>query len=63
VLDAQYKDDSSDTFDFVVVSVNHGFTGVFALELAINLFANWFRLFAKRSPAPNPAAAAHAPAV
>ncbi len=57
VLDAQYKNDSSDAFDLAVVCINYGFTAIFTLELAVNLFAHWLRLFVRR-PArlPTPAA-------
>ena len=44
-MDAQYKQQNSKQFDDFVVSMNLVFTGVFAIELGINMFANWMNAF------------------
>ena len=41
VLDAQFKQTNTAQFDSFVVKINLIFTAVFAVELLINLFANW----------------------
>ena len=45
VLDAQYKKDGTNVFDRLVNIINFAFTGIFAIELGINMFANWLRKF------------------
>jgi hypothetical protein len=46
-MDAQYKKDGTTQFDRFVVSINYAFTLIFALELGINVFSNWFLKFAR----------------
>ena len=45
VLDAQYKQDSSEQFDRFVIFINYILTVIFAFELAINVCANWMKRF------------------
>jgi hypothetical protein len=45
VVDAQYKCDSSSEFNRFVAGINNAFTVIFAIELGVNLFANWMRKF------------------
>ena len=40
VLDAQYRKDGTSAFDHFVFRINYAFTGIFALELSVNMFAN-----------------------
>ena len=47
VMDAQYKKDGTTRFDRFVISINLVFTLVFAVELGINMFSNWFLKFAR----------------
>ena len=47
VLDAQYKHKNSETFDSMVLLINYVFSAIFAVELAINLFANWLDTFVR----------------
>jgi voltage-gated sodium channel len=47
VLDAQYKQQSSERFDDFVLYINLLFTGIFAIELGINMFANWMYKFVR----------------
>jgi hypothetical protein len=44
-VDAQYKCDGSPEFNGFVVGINNAFTVIFAIELSVNLFANWMRKF------------------
>ncbi len=41
VVDAQFKQNRTSQFDAFVIRINLIFTAVFAVELLINLFANW----------------------
>jgi hypothetical protein len=45
VLDAQYKQDGSQQFNDFVRTINYILTVIFALELAINVCANWMQRF------------------
>ncbi len=45
MLDAQFKQDNSKQFDDFIVIINLIFTVVFAIELGINMFANWMYEF------------------
>jgi hypothetical protein len=45
VLDAQFKHDNLESFDALVLRINYFFSGIFAVELVINLFANWMDAF------------------
>ena len=44
-MDAQYKQLNSKRFDDFVIFINLIFTAIFAIELAINMFANWMHKF------------------
>jgi hypothetical protein len=44
-MDAQYKQQNSKRFDDFVTYINLLFTGIFAIELGINMFANWMHQF------------------
>ena len=47
MLDAQYKYNNSETFDDLIRRINYVFSAIFAVELAINLFANWLTAFVR----------------
>ena len=47
MLDAQYKHNNSETFDTLIRRINYVFSAIFAVELAINLFANWLNAFVR----------------
>ena len=44
-MDAQYKQQNSKRFDDFILFVNLLFTAIFAVELSINMFANWLYAF------------------
>jgi hypothetical protein len=46
-MDAQYKQQNSKRFDDFVLFTNLIFTAVFAVELCINIFANWMHTFVR----------------
>ncbi len=45
VLDAQFKHENSDSINALVLRINYFFSAIFAVELVINLFANWMDAF------------------
>ncbi len=47
VLDAQFKHDNFESFDALVLRINYFFSAIFAVELVINLCANWMDAFAR----------------
>ena len=47
VLDAQFKHNNSESFDAMILLINYVFSAIFAVELAINLFANWLDAFVR----------------
>ncbi len=47
MLDAQYKQQNSKQFDAFIQFINLIFTGIFAIELCINMFANWMYKFVR----------------
>lgn len=48
-MDAQYKQQNSKRFDDFVLFINLLFNVVFAIELVVNLFANWMYNFISNS--------------
>ncbi len=47
MLDAQYRTDGTTLLERFVFGINYAFTAIFALELCVNIFANWPQKFVR----------------